>query len=63
MANEKKVQSHHLGKVGDEIRTSTGWDDPVDLLTSIAKIEGANAPEMLVKEKRRIEEEDPSRSP
>ena len=51
MANEKKVQSQNLRKVGDEIRTSTGWDDPIDSLTTFAKI-GVNSHEVSMEEKR-----------
>ena len=51
--NDKRVQPQDLRKDGDEIRSSTEWNDPIDSLTAIAKIAGVNAYEVTVKEKRR----------
>ena len=63
-ATDKRVQPHGLRKVGDEIWSSTGWNDPIDSLTAIAKIAGVNAHEVTVEEKRRrTEEVGPSRKP
>ena len=63
-ATDKRVQPCDLRKAGDEVRSSTGWNDPVDSLTAIAKIAGVNAHEVTVEEKRRrTEEAGPSRKP
>ena len=51
------VQHQDLRKVGDEIRSSTGWNDPVDSLKAIAKIAGVNAQKVTIEEKRRRTEE------
>ena len=50
-ATDKRVQPRDLRKVGDEIRSSIGWNDLVDSLTTIAKIAGVNAHEVTVEEK------------
>ena len=54
---DKRVQPQDLRKAGDKIRISSGWNDPVDTLTAIAKIAGVNAHEVKVEEKRRRTEE------
>ena len=46
--NDKRVQPQDLRKVGAEIKSSTWWNDPVDSLTTIAKIAGVNAHEVTV---------------
>ena len=63
-ATDKRVQPQDLRKASDEIRSTTGWNEPVDSLIAIAKIAGVNAHEVTVEEKRRrTEEAGPSRKP
>ena len=49
-ATDKRVQLQDLRKAGDEIRSSTRWNDPVVLLTAIAKIAEVNAHKVTVEE-------------
>ena len=58
-ARKGKVQVDELKKAGDEIRNFTGWNDPVDALSTFAQV---NAQDVLVEEKRkRAEEADPAK--
>ena len=55
-ARKGKVRVNELKRAGDEIWNFTGWDDPVDALSTYAQV---NAQEVLVEEKRkRVEEND-----
>ena len=56
-ANEKKVKLYDLRKADDEIRSSTWWNDLIDLPETFSKIRGVNTHVVSVEEKRRGIEE------
>ncbi|MCO5570332.1 hypothetical protein L7F22_024051 [Adiantum nelumboides] len=57
-----KVTSFTLRQVGDSIRETTGWTDPVDSLSVYAYIAKAQANETFVEDKRKQEDEAPETS-
>ncbi|MCO5562601.1 hypothetical protein L7F22_016229 [Adiantum nelumboides] len=61
-AEAGKVTSFTLRQVGDSIRETTGWTDPVDSLSVYAYIAKAQANEAFVEDKRKREDEAPETS-